>query len=117
MKRNIFKSFATLVVLVFTIGCFVSCSDDLDGCGLTVVVKDALTGERVSGASIHISKNAGTITRDGVSDNNGEAYFFFDQEAIFDINVSYGEAPYTKTGLSTVRLKDDKVVTKDVLIQ
>lgn len=105
----LFASFVTI--------CFNSCSDDLDGCGLTVIVKDALTGERISGANIHISKNAGTITRDGVSDENGEAYFFFDNEAIFDINATYGVVPYTKSGKSSKRLKYNEVVKQEVILQ
>ena len=117
MKKNILKTFVAILFFALLIPIFQGCNDDIDGCGLTVIVKDAKTGERVPGANIHVGKDAGTITRDGISDNNGEAYFVFDYEAIFDINVTYGEAPNTKTGFSRVRLKDGEVVTKDVLIQ
>ena len=117
MKKNILKIFSAFLFLCFFIPCFQSCSDDLDGCGLTVVVKDATTGDRIQGATISISKESGSIKRDGTSDVNGEAYFFFDNEAIFDINVSYGDAPNTRQGTSTVRLKYNEVVTKDVLVQ
>lgn len=117
MKKNILKIFSAFLFLCFVIPCFQGCSDDLDGCGLTVVVKDATTGDRIPAATINISKASGTVTRDGVSDINGEAYFFFDHEAILDINVSYGAAPNTRQGKSTVKLKQDEVVTKEVLVQ
>ena len=118
MKRNILTKFVAVLFCTCVIACFNSCNDDIDGCGLTVIVTDpAANGARVSGATIKIGKDAGTVRREGVSDNNGEAHFIFDHEAIFDINVSYGSAPYEKTGLSTVRLQEGKVVKKEVLIQ
>ncbi|MCQ2326607.1 MAG: hypothetical protein MJZ71_03500 [Bacteroidales bacterium] len=114
MKRNILRIFATIALFCFAIPCFQSCNNDLDGCGLTVVVKDASSGERLPGAIINISKESGSIKKDGVSDKQGEAYFFFKNEAIFDINVSYAEG--TRQGKSTVRLRYDEVVTKEVLV-
>ncbi|MCF0211087.1 MAG: hypothetical protein HUK18_07285 [Bacteroidales bacterium] len=114
MKRNILRFFAVIALFCVAIPCFQSCNDDLDGCGLTVVVQDASTGARLQNATIHISKESGSIKKDGVSDVNGEAYFFFDNEAIFDINVTYAEG--TRQGTSTVRLKYNEVVTKEVLV-
>lgn len=117
MKRNILKSFVAILLFAVLVPVFQSCSDDDDQCRLTVVVKNAKTGERVAGASIHIGKDAGTITRDDVSNANGEAYFVFDNEAIFDVNASYGVAPNTQSGLSRVQLKKGERVTSEVLIQ
>ncbi|MCH3924170.1 MAG: carboxypeptidase-like regulatory domain-containing protein [Bacteroidales bacterium] len=117
MKTKILKIFSAFLFICLILPCFSSCSDDLNGCGLTVVVKDAKTGERIPGATISISKDAGSIKRDGVSDKNGEAYFFFENEAIFDVNVSYGVAPNIRKGTSTIRLKYNEVVTSDVLVQ
>ncbi len=119
MKENIMRFFLLAAVALFFAPMFTSCSEDeLDGCGLTVVVKDATnTSNLLKGATISISKESGSVKRDGVSDANGEAYFFFDNEAILDINVSYGEAPNTRYGKSTVRLKYGEVVRKEVLVQ
>ena len=101
---------------------FSSCEkNELDGCGLTVVVKDAKnTSVKYSNAEINISKESGSVKRTGVTGENGEAYFFFDNEAILDIfvtHVSTDEMPVTRTGKSTVRLKYGEVVSKEVLIQ
>lgn len=119
MKKNIIRFFLLASFAFFFAPIFSSCSDDeLDGCGLTVVVKDAAnTSNLLQGATISISKESGSVKRDGVSDANGEAYFFFDNEAILDIDVSYGEAPNTRYGKSTVRLKYGEVVRKEVLVQ
>lgn len=117
MKKNILKTFVSVVLTVSLITCFSSCKDNLDGCGLTVIVKDQATGQRVSGAAVHIYQGTGTITRDGVTDNNGEAYFFFNHEAIFNIDASLSDMLYTKTGSSSVRLVYDKVLSKEVIIQ
>ncbi|MBQ9253432.1 MAG: hypothetical protein IJ213_07755 [Bacteroidales bacterium] len=114
MKKRILKIFTIIALFCFAVPCFQSCSDDLDGCGLTVVVKDASTGARLSGALIHIGQESGSIKKDGVSDTHGEAYFFFNNEAIFNISVTYAEG--TRQGNSTVKLKYDKVVTKEVLV-
>lgn len=43
--------------------------------------------------------------------------FFFDNEAIFDINATYGVAPYTKSGKSSKRLKYNEVVKQEVILQ
>ena len=69
---------------------------------------------------MNISKESGSVKRTGETEANGEAYFFFDNEAILDIfvtHVSEDEMPVTRTGKSTVRLKHGEVVVKDVLIQ
>ena len=115
-KVRVFFLMALSVVLVSTL--FSGCSDDeLDGCGLTIVVKDATQPDvRLENARITVSKESGSIRREGVSDKNGEAYFFFDNEAIFDIDVAYGEEPFIRRGKSTVRLKHGEVVTKEVLV-
>ncbi len=101
---------------------FSSCAEEeLDGCGLTVVVKDAKnTSKKYANATVNISKESGSVKRTGKTEANGEAYFFFDNEAILDIfvtHVSDDEMPVTRTGKSTVRLKDGEVVVKEVLIQ
>ncbi len=101
---------------------FSSCAEEeLDGCGLTVVVKDAKnTSKKYANATVNISKESGSVKRTGKTEGNGEAYFFFDNEAILDIfvtHVSDDEMPVTRTGKSTVRLKDGEVVVKEVLIQ
>lgn len=121
MKKNILKTFAMIMIFSIAIPFFSGCNKDLDGCGLTVVAvdgndvsEDGQYNTRISEAKIHIGKNNGTITRDGVSDAHGEAYFFFDNEAIFDITITYGEAPDTKTGSATVRLKEGQKIRKVV---
>ncbi len=101
---------------------FSSCAEDeLDGCGLTVVVKDAKNpSTKYANATVNISKESGSVKRTGTTEANGEAYFVFDNEAILDIfvtHVSEDEMPVTRTGKSTVRLKHGEVVVKDVLIQ
>ena len=117
MKKNIWKTFALILFFATLMPCFSSCSGDLDGCGLTVIVMDAITGERVADAAIHVSQGSGTIYRDGKTNHDGEAKFMFDHEAIFNINASIGEAPNVKNGSSTVRLKFGEVITKEVLVQ
>ncbi|MBR1775148.1 MAG: hypothetical protein IJ759_06435 [Bacteroidales bacterium] len=121
MKKNIWKTFAAILFFSVVIPVFSGCGDDLDGCGLTVVAVDGYSttpdgqnNTRLVGAKVHVGKNNGTITRDDVTDNHGEAYFFFYNEAIFDVTVSYGVSPDIKTGTATVRLKEGQVVTKVV---
>lgn len=117
MKKARRLFFAAMVgMLVFPL--FSSCKDDeIDGCGLTVVVKDATNpSQRIAGATITISKESGSVRRTGISDTNGAAYFFFDNEAIFDIDVEYTPDVVTRRGKSTVRLKYNEIVTKDVLV-
>ncbi|MBR1626380.1 MAG: hypothetical protein IJ681_04465 [Bacteroidales bacterium] len=114
MKKNILKTFVAVLFFSVMIPCFSSCSDDLDGCGLTVVVIDGQTNERISGAAVHVGISAGTITADDYSNDHGEAKFFFKNEAIFDVTVKSGEAPYIKNGSARVRLKDGKVVLKKI---
>lgn len=123
--KNIGRFFLTALSLLLVSPLFMACGDDeIDGCGLTVVVKDATNpSKRLTGAEITISKEAGDIRRNGTSDANGEAYFFFDNEAIFDIDVAYSYIdstispdPLIRRGKSTVRLKYNKTITKDVLV-
>lgn len=114
MKKNIWKTFAIILFFAVVIPFFNSCEKDLDGCGLTVVAIDGKNKTRLTKAKVHVGKNNGTITRNGETDGHGEVYFFFDNEAIFDINISYGEAPNTKTGLASIRLKYGQVETKVV---
>lgn len=123
--KNVGRFFLTALALVLVSPLFIACGDDeIDGCGLTVVVKDATdASKRLAGAEITISKEAGDVRRTGTSDVNGEAYFFFDNEAIFDIDVTYSYIdstispdPLTRRGKSTVRLKYNETVSKDVLV-
>ena len=123
--KTIGRFFLTVLALMLVSPLFMACGDDeIDGCGLTVVVKDATNAsKRLTGAQITISKGAGDVRRTGTSDVNGEAYFFFDNEAIFDIDVTYSyidtnisPEPQERRGKSTVRLKYNETVTKDVLV-
>lgn len=116
------RFFLIAICAVLVSPLFSSCAEDeLDGCGLTVVVKDAKNpSKKYSNATVNISKEPGSVKRTGTTEANGEAYFFFDNEAILDIfvtHVSEDEMSVTRTGKSTVRLKDGEVVVKDVLIQ
>ncbi|MBQ2375054.1 MAG: hypothetical protein U0J38_02825 [Bacteroidales bacterium] len=122
MGKNMIRFFLIAICAVLVSPLFSSCAEDeLDGCGLTVVVKDAKNpSKKYSNATVNISKESGSVKRTGKTEANGEAYFFFDNEAILDIfvtHVSEDEMPVTRTGKSTVRLKDGEVVVKDVLIQ
>lgn len=122
MGKNMIRFFLIAICAVLVSPLFSSCAEDeLDGCGLTVVVKDAKNpSKKYSNATVNISKESGSVKRTGKTEANGEAYFLFDNEAILDIfvtHVSEDEMPVTRTGKSTVRLKDGEVVVKDVLIQ
>ncbi|MBO7277132.1 MAG: hypothetical protein J6U84_04130 [Bacteroidales bacterium] len=122
MRKSLIRIFLIAICAVLVSPLFSSCAEEeLDGCGLTVVVKDAKnTSKKYSNATVNISKESGSVKRSGKTGDNGEAYFFFDNEAILDIfvtHVSDDEMPVTRTGKSTVRLKDGEVVTKEVLIQ
>ncbi len=116
MKKNFFKTFVAILFFAFIIPCFSSCGDDLDGCGLTIVVIDGQSKERVPGASVHVGIQQGDITRDGITNSHGEIYFFFKHEAIFDVAASYGEGIDKKTGTIRIRLKEDQVISKEVPI-
>ncbi|MBR1769502.1 MAG: hypothetical protein IJ748_03500 [Bacteroidales bacterium] len=124
MKQNIFKKIVALAIFCFVVLGFYSCGDDLDGCGLTVVVTDT-QGHRIQGANITIGVDQGgvigegnTIKRESVSDKNGEAYFFFDNEAIFTIyaTILSDDGFSYREGKSTVQLKYDQMITKEVII-
>ncbi len=122
MGKNMIRFFLIAISAVLISPLFSSCAEDeLDGCGLTVVVKDAKNpSKKYANATVNISKESGSVKRTGKTEANGEAYFVFDNEAILDIfvtHVSEDEMPVTRTGKSTVRLKDGEVVVKDVLIQ
>ena len=122
MRKSLIRIFLIAICAVLVSPLFSSCAEEeLDGCGLTVVVKDAKnTSKKYSNATVNISKESGSVKRNGKTGGNGEAYFFFDNEAILDIfvtHVSDDEMPVTRTGKSTVRLKYGEVVTKEVLIQ
>jgi hypothetical protein len=122
MRKNMIRFFLIAICAVLISPMFSSCAEEeLDGCGLTVVVKDAKnTSKKYANATVNISKESGSVKRTGKTEGNGEAYFFFDNEAILDIfvtHVSDDEMPVTRTGKSTVRLKDGEVVVKEVLIQ
>ncbi|MBO5844844.1 MAG: hypothetical protein J6Q96_08260 [Bacteroidales bacterium] len=120
------RFFLIAICAVLVSPLFSSCAEDeLDGCGLTVVVKDAKNpSKKYSNATVNISKESGSVKRTGKTEANGEAYFVFDNEAILDIYVTHQDtislepvSVVTRTGKSTVRLKDGEVVVKDVLIQ
>ena len=122
MGKNMLRFFLIAICAVLISPLFSSCAEkELDGCGLTVVVKDAKNPSKTyAGATVNISKDSGSVKRTGKTESNGEAYFVFDNEAILDIfvtHVSEDAMPVTRTGKSTVRLKDGEVVVKDVLIQ
>jgi hypothetical protein len=122
MGKNMLRFFLIAICAVLISPIFSSCAEDkLDGCGLTVVVKDAKNPSKTyAGTTVNISKDSGSVKRTGKTESNGEAYFVFDNEAILDIfvtHVSEDAMPVTRTGKSTVRLKDGEVVVKDVLIQ
>lgn len=122
MRKNMIRFFLITICAVLISPLFSSCAEEeLDGCGLTVVVKDAKNPSKKYGnATVNISKESGSVKRTGETEANGEAYFFFDNEAILDIfvtHVSEDEMPVTRTGKSTVRLKHGEIVVKDVLIQ
>jgi hypothetical protein len=128
MKRNILKkiSFACLIAL-FTLG-FNACKDDSD-CRLKVIVKDVKTGNaRIVGAKISIGKGSSNVKPleepqvDGsyYSDANGEAFFTYEMEAIWDINVEYYDSvppAHLRIGKATVRLKAGELVEQEVLLQ
>lgn len=121
MGKNMLRFFLIAICAVLISPLFSSCAEkELDGCGLTVVVKDAKsTSKTYSNATVNISKESGSVKRTGKTEENGEAYFFFDNEAILDIFVNHQDTVtgVTRTGKSTVRLKHGEVVVKDVLIQ
>ncbi len=116
--RKLRRFFLLILSVVLVSPLFSGCNDDeLDGCGLTVVVKDAAKpSRRLPNASIVISQGSGGIRQDGKSDANGTAYFFFDNEAIFNIDVTFTENGVPRRGKSTVRLEYGKTVSKDVLV-
>ncbi|MBR5253998.1 MAG: hypothetical protein IKV46_03035 [Bacteroidales bacterium] len=122
MGKNMLRFFLIAICAVLISPIFSSCAEDeVDGCGLTVVVKDAKNpSKKYSNATVSISKESGSVKKTGKTEANGEAYFLFDNEAILDIfvtHVSEDAMPVTRTGKSTVRLKYGEVVVKDVLIQ
>lgn len=126
MRKNMIRFFLITICAVLISPLFSSCAEDeLDGCGLTVVVKDAKNPSKKYGnATVNISKESGSVKRTGKTEANGEAYFFFDNEAILDIFVTHKDtisveplSIVTRAGKSTVRLKHGEVVVKDVLIQ
>lgn len=118
MKKNIVKYLSLILLFVSTTALFYGCKED-NSCKLVVVVKDVKdTSILIPKAKITIKKDPGNIVREGVSDSKGEAYFTFDNEAIFDIFVEKTDATgYTRYGKSTVRLIPGETVTRDVLLQ
>lgn len=131
MKLNRLKKIVVTVTVCFAFLGLYSCSDDLDGCGLTVVVTDT-TGNRIPKANITVGVDVNgeigsgeTIKREAIADKNGEAYFFFDNEAIFTIYAKVDsivvrengeELHLERVGKSTVQLKYDEMVTKNVIV-
>jgi hypothetical protein len=118
MKKNIVKFLSLILLLVGTTALFYGCKED-KSCKLVVVVKDVKDPSiLIPKAKILIKKDPGNITREGISDSNGEAYFTFDNEAIFDIFVEKtDQTGYTRYGKSTVRLIPGETVTREVLLQ
>lgn len=131
MKLNMLGKIVLAAVFCLASLGFYSCKDDLDGCGLTVVVTDTV-GNRIPQAQVTVGVDVNgeigsgnTIKREAVADKNGEAYFFFDHEAIFTIYAKVDslvirdtgeEIHIERKGKSTVQLKYNKMVTKDVLV-
>lgn len=131
MKSNTLRKIVVTIVVCFAFFGLCSCSDDLDGCGLTVVVTDT-TGNRIPAAQITVGVDVNgeigsgaTIRRDAQADKNGEAYFFFENEAIFTIYAKVDsvvvrengeELHVERVGKSTVQLKYDEMVTKNVIV-
>lgn len=131
MKLNRLKKIVVTITVCFAFLGFYSCGDDLDGCGLTVVVTDT-TGNRIPKANITVGVDVNgeigsgeTIKREATADKNGEAYFFFDNEAIFTIYAKVDsvvvrengeELHLERVGKSTVQLKYDEMVTKNVIV-
>lgn len=108
-----------MLILAIAIPFISGCKEDDNRCKLVVIVQDVTdTSIRIPGATISISKDAGSVKADGVTDSKGEANFVFDNEAILDINVSItDELGYTRYGKSTVRLVPGETVEKQVLLQ
>ena len=124
MKKNIIRFFCFALLLLVSVPFLSGCKEEDNSCKLKVMVKKASDpAVRVPGAKIVINKASGNITREGVTDSHGEAFFTFDNEAIFDINVNYqvfdstGALESTSTGKSTVKLVPGETVEKEVLIQ
>ena len=118
MKKNIVRFFSFMLVLAIAIPFLSGCKEDTK-CRLVVKVGDVTnTAIVIPGASISISKDAGNVKAEGISDSKGEAFFTFDNEAILDINVSKKDATnYTRFGKSTVRLVPGETQEKQVLLQ
>ncbi len=119
MKKNILRFFSFMLILAIAIPFISGCKEDDNRCKLVVIVQDVTdTSIRIPGATISISKDAGSVKADGVTDSKGEANFVFDNEAILDINVSITDTlGYTRYGKSTVRLVPGETVEKQVLLQ
>lgn len=119
MKKNILRFFSFMLILAIAIPFISGCKEEDNRCKLLVVVQDVNdTSIRIPGATINISKNAGSVKANGVSDSKGEANFVFDNEAILDINVSLPlDNGKTRYGKSTVRLVPGETVEKQVLLQ
>ncbi|MBP1630338.1 MAG: hypothetical protein H6Q15_1231 [Bacteroidetes bacterium] len=124
MKKNIIRFFCFALLLLVSVPFLSGCKEEDNSCKLKVMVKQAANpAVRVPGAKIVIAKESSYIKREGVTDSQGEAFFSFDNEAIFDINVNYqvfdttGALVSTSTGKSTVRLVPGETVEKEVLIQ
>jgi hypothetical protein len=119
MKKNILRFFSFLLILAIAIPFISGCKEEDNRCKLLVVVQDVNdTSIRIPGATISISKNAGSVKANGVTNSKGEANFVFDNEAILDINVSLPlDNGKTRYGKSTVRLVPGETVEKQVLLQ
>jgi len=104
MKSVSIKFVATICfILVALLSITVSSCKKDKTCYGTVKVTD-IAGTVVSGADVHLSAPSvgGTVTYDGVTDANGEAYFEIKLPAIFDVSATSSAHP-GKTGLGTLR--------------
>lgn len=119
MKKNILRFFSFMLILAIAIPFISGCKEEDNKCKLVVIVQDVTDNSiRIPGVTINISKNAGSVKANGITDSKGEAHFTFDNEAILDINVSLPlENGKTRYGKSTVRLVPGETVEKQVLLQ
>lgn len=120
--------FLAACVLVFSGLGFTACTYEPDVCKLTVTVKDVNdTTKVISKAQIHVGKENGSVVRDAVSDEFGQAHFEFPLEAVLDVIARYRYVTYyndgadslehIRMGKTTVRLEEGKHLYKIVLLQ
>lgn len=106
-----------------------SCEDDTS-CRLKIFVTSDNSTKRMPNINVHVGKENGSVTRDGITDANGEVFFTFDLEAILDVDANYtydsivmvpqlydtiyDTVAFERTGKSTTRLKPGELVEIEV---